>query len=110
MKKQKQITVSFKSAKQVADFALPFLREGGFFFTTTHDFALGDEVLLKITLPDGGEAGVLIPGEVAFLNPAESTPTTQSLIDNPGVAVAFKHPPIEFSERINRLIAEANRS
>lgn len=106
MKKQKQITVTFKSAQQVANFALPFLREGGFFFATAHQFSLGDEVLLKISLPDEGPQEVIIPGEVAFINPPGFKPTTSLLIDQPGIAIAFQHPPVEFSERVNRLIAE----
>ncbi len=49
---------------------MPFLMNGGLFVPTRKNFALGDEVLILLSLM--GDERIAIPGRVAWITPAGS--------------------------------------
>ena len=50
---------------------MPFIHQGGFFIPTTSRHALGDELMLVLTLMDSRER-IPVTGRVIWLTPAQS--------------------------------------
>ncbi len=103
MSNPKKITVNFKSAAQLAEYYLPLFKEGGFFFATDYAFKLHDEIILKLTLPDGDPTPVEVNGTIAFINPEAKTEILH-ISDSQGSGVALLAPPSFLVTRINALL------
>lgn len=99
----KKITVHFKSAEQLAEYYLPLLQNGGFFFVTDYAFKLHDEILLKLTLPDGDTTPVEVAGSIAFMNPTAKAECLH-ITDKQGAGVALISPPSYLTARIHALL------
>ncbi|UNM96099.1 hypothetical protein MMG00_13010 [Ignatzschineria rhizosphaerae] len=107
MSNPKKITVNFKSAAQLAEYYLPFFKDGGFFFTTDYAFKLHDEIVLKLTLPDGDQTPIEVNGTIAFINPRAKEEILQ-ICDIQGSGVALTTPPSYLMTRINALLRMHN--
>lgn len=103
MSNPKKITVNFKNAAQLAEYYLPFLKEGGFFFATDYAFKLHDAIILKLTLPDGDVTPIEVNGTIAFINP-KAKEEIHHIIDSQGSGVALVSPPSYLVTRINALL------
>ncbi len=103
MNKIKKIRVNFNSANQVAEYYLPFFNNGGFFFATEHPFALNDDVILSLTLPDGDSTPIDVEGKVSLIVPKEAQ-EKKNIIDSRGVGVSLIAPPSYLQSRINALL------
>lgn len=103
MSNPKKITVNFKNAAQLAEYYLPFLKDGGFFFATDYAFKLHDEIILKLTLPDGDITPIEISGTIAFINQTAKDEILH-ITDSQGSGVALISPPSYLVTRINALL------
>lgn len=103
MSNPKKITVHFKNAEQLAEYYLPLIQNGGFFFATDYAFKLHDEILLQLTLPDGDTTPVEVTGSVAFLNPTAKAECLH-ITDKQGAGVALISPPSYLTARIHALL------
>ena len=61
-----------------------FLKTGGLFFSTTHNYRLQEEVFLLVTLP-GGKKPVPLPGTVVWRSPSSSVDGHKA-----GIGIEFK--------------------
>lgn len=103
MSNPKKITVNFKNAAQLAEYYLPFLKEGGFFFATDYAFKLHDPIILSLTLPDGDITPIEVNGTIAFIN-LKSKEEILHITDTQGSGVALLSPPSYLITRINALL------
>lgn len=103
MSNPKKITVNFKNAEQLAEYYLPFFKDGGFFFATDYAFKLHDEIILKLTLPDGDPTPVEVNGTIAFINLVAKDEVLH-ISDSQGSGVALSMPPNYLVARINALL------
>lgn len=103
MSNPKKITVNFKNAAQLAEYFLPFFKDGGFFFATDYAFKLHDDIILKLTLPDGDPTPIEINGTIAFINPTAKAEILH-ISDSQGAGVALVMPPSYLVTRINALL------
>lgn len=67
---QRMIPIVFKDASSLAEFYMPFLKDGGFFIATDRPFKLGDELFLLVTLPDEPDKRSPAQGKVVWITPA----------------------------------------
>lgn len=63
------LSLRFASATLLAQSYMRFIREGGLFFPTPHDYSLEHEVFIAVSLP-GDEDPVTVPGKVVWKTPA----------------------------------------
>ncbi len=105
MSTMRLVTVKFKNAKQLAEFYLPFLKRGGFYFATNeHDKVnLHERVQLSIELPDGDTTPIEAEGIVAMINIA-SAEKPHHITDFEGLAIAIDKAPDFLFTRIQSLL------
>ena len=103
MSNPKRITVNFKNAAQLAEYYLPFFKNGGIFFATNYAFKLHDPITLRLTLPDGDMSPIEVEGHIAFINPSENAQSNNT-ISKQGAAVALSKSHDFLNTRINALL------
>ena len=103
MSNPKKITVNFKNAAQLTEYYLPSFKDGGFFFATDYAFNLHDEIILKLTLPDGDPTPVEVNGAIAFIN-YQAKDEILHISDTQGSGVALLSPPSYLVARISALL------
>lgn len=88
------IQVTFHSKESLQHAYMPFLLHGGIFVATEHDYAMGADVFLMLTLPENAGRQATA-GKVVWVNPP--------LGHRPrGVGVAFDETPS--SDRLRELL------
>jgi len=93
------LSVEFHSERELYLAFMPFLKEGGIFVRTPHQYELGDEVELNILLPDALEESI-VHGEVCWLTPIGAQNSTP-----PGVGINFVKDPEKIRHQIEQIIA-----
>ncbi len=99
------VTVKFEYAKQLAEFYLPFLKRGGFYFKTNEHYKVNlfQRVSLSIQLPDGDSLPIKAEGVVAIIRLANSS-NPAHITDFEGFAIAIDKAPDFLFTRIQSLI------
>ncbi|GBU09251.1 type IV fimbriae assembly protein [Gammaproteobacteria bacterium] len=101
---QKMIPIIFKEANHLAEFYMPFLKNGGFFIPTDRPFKMGDELFLVVTLPDDLEKRSPAQGQVVWITPAGAATRKQ------GVGLHFTGGQArDLNKRCKAIIAKATR-
>lgn len=80
------LSYNIESKQELYAAYMPFLTNGGLFVPTRKSFALGDEVLILLSLL--GEERIAIPGKVAWITPPGSQRGSSS-----GVGIQFGEGP-----------------
>lgn len=62
------ISLKLKDAASLYNAYMPFLRNGGLFYPTTQNYALGDEVVVLVSLADESER-LSVVGKVVWICP-----------------------------------------
>ncbi|TMM43293.1 PilZ domain-containing protein [Colwellia ponticola] len=93
------LTVEFHSERDLYLAFMPFLNKGGVFVRTPRQYELGDNVELKILLPDALEESI-VHGQVCWLTPIGAQNGTP-----PGVGINFVKDPDKVRYQIEQIIA-----
>ena len=93
------LIVEFQSEHELYQCYMPFLKEGGLFVRTNHNYELGNEVEINILLPDSLEPS-MIKGEVCWLTPAGAQNGTPA-----GIGVSFTVDKDKIKHQIEQVLA-----
>lgn len=93
------LETEFKNLGQLYRAYMPFIKNGGLFFSSTQEFALGETVSVRFRLPDNDEWHSY-EGLVVWCNPLGSQGGRP-----PGVGVAFQDTKRPYKDIIERLLA-----
>jgi type IV pilus assembly protein PilZ len=94
----KQFSVEFLSDRELYQYYMPFVKNGGLFVSTPEKYDLGDDITLEVTLPDALEASV-VTGKVCWLTPTDAQNGTPA-----GIGVSFEEDTDNIRNQIEKLI------
>jgi type IV pilus assembly protein PilZ len=94
----KQFSVEFLSDRELYQYYMPFVKNGGLFVRTPEKYDLGDDITLEVTLPDALEASV-VTGKVCWLTPTGAQNGTPA-----GIGVSFEEDTDNIRNQIEKLI------
>ncbi|AOW78476.1 pilus assembly protein PilZ [Colwellia sp. PAMC 20917] len=94
----KQFSLEFLSDRELYQYYMPFVKNGGLFVRSTEQFNLGDEVTLEVTLPDSLEPSSVV-GKVCWLTPTGAQNGTPA-----GIGVSFEEDNDNVRNQIEKLI------
>jgi type IV pilus assembly protein PilZ len=93
-----EFSVEFLSDRELYQYYMPFVKNGGLFVRTSERFELGDKIKLEVTLPDSLEASI-VTGKVCWLTPIGAQNGTPA-----GVGVNFEEDEDHVRNQIEKLI------
>jgi type IV pilus assembly protein PilZ len=93
-----QFSLEFLSDRELYQYYMPFVKNGGLFVRTPEHYSLGDDIKLEVTLPDALEASIVI-GKVCWLTPIGAQNGTP-----PGIGVSFDEDKDNVRNQIEQLI------
>jgi type IV pilus assembly protein PilZ len=94
----KKFSLEFLSDRELYQYYMPFVKNGGLFVRTPDHYDLGDDVELEVTLPDALEASTVI-GKVCWLTPIGAQNGTPA-----GIGVNFEEDEELVRNQIEKLI------
>ncbi len=94
------LEVQFDSLAQLYRAYMPFVRHGGLFFVSSHEYQLGDVVEARYRLPESSE-WFAFTGKVVWINPLGSQGGRP-----PGVGLVFGDEKNPHKPRIEQLLAD----
>jgi type IV pilus assembly protein PilZ len=93
-----QFSLEFLSDRELYQYYMPFVKNGGLFVRTPEHYSLGDDIKLEVTLPDALEASIVI-GKVCWLTPIGAQNGTPA-----GIGVSFDEDKDNLHKQIEQLI------
>jgi type IV pilus assembly protein PilZ len=93
-----QFSLEFLSDRELYQYYMPFVKNGGLFVRTPEHYSLGDDIKLEVTLPDALEASIVI-GKVCWLTPIGAQNGTPA-----GIGVSFDEDKDNLHNQIEQLI------
>lgn len=93
-----QFSLEFLSDRELYQYYMPFVKNGGLFVRTPEYYSLGDDIKLEVTLPDALEASIVI-GKVCWLTPIGAQNGTPA-----GIGVSFDEDKDNVRNQIEQLI------
>ncbi|MBA6262395.1 MAG: type IV pilus assembly protein PilZ [Colwellia sp.] len=93
-----QFSLEFLSDRELYQYYMPFVKNGGLFVRTPEHYSLGDDIKLEVTLPDALEASIVI-GKVCWLTPIGAQNGTPA-----GIGVSFDEDKDNVRNQIEQLI------
>jgi type IV pilus assembly protein PilZ len=93
-----QFSLEFLSDRELYQYYMPFVKNGGLFVRTPKHYSLGDDIKLEVTLPDALEASIVI-GKVCWLTPIGAQNGTPA-----GIGVSFDEDKDNVRNQIEQLI------
>ncbi|MBA6232209.1 MULTISPECIES: PilZ domain-containing protein [unclassified Colwellia] len=93
-----QFSLEFLSDRELYQYYMPFVKNGGLFVRTPEHYSLGDDIKLEVTLPDALEASIVI-GKVCWLTPIGAQNGTPA-----GIGVSFDEDKDNVCNQIEQLI------
>ena len=92
------MTVEFNNDRDLYKAYMPFMTNGGLFIKTSQSYNLGDDIELRVSLPDSLEASV-VQSQVCWTTPQGSQNGTP-----PGIGVNFVDDPEQVRNQIEKSI------
>jgi type IV pilus assembly protein PilZ len=93
-----QFSLEFLSDRELYQYYMPFVKNGGLFVRTPEHYSLGYDIKLEVTLPDALEASIVI-GKVCWLTPIGAQNGTPA-----GIGVSFDEDKDNVRNQIEQLI------
>ena len=93
-----EFSLEFLSDRELYQYYMPFVKNGGLFVRTPEHYSLGDDIKLEVTLPDALEASIVI-GKVCWLTPIGAQNGTPA-----GIGVSFDEDKDNVRNQIEQLI------
>lgn len=94
----KKFSLEYLSDRELYQYYMPFVKNGGLFVRTTEHYDLGNDIELEVTLPDALESSIVI-GKVCWLTPIGAQNGTPA-----GIGVNFEEDNDHVRNQIEKLI------
>jgi type IV pilus assembly protein PilZ len=93
-----EFSLEFLSDRELYQYYMPFVKNGGLFVRTPEHYSLGDDIKLEVTLPDALEPSSVL-GKVCWLTPIGAQNGTPA-----GIGVSFEEDNDSVRNQIEKLI------